>query len=406
MIDPILHEWGSLLLRWLHVVTGIAWNGSSFYFMHIDAALQPVPSIPEGKGGGTWEVHGGGFYEVKKYLVAPPELPKELIWHKWESYATWLSGFFLLVWVYYLNAELYLIDPAVRELSPLAAASIGIGALAFGWVVYDGLCRSQLGQSEFRLSLALFGFVVALAFAFQQLFSGRGAFIHTGAVMATIMSANVFMVIVPGQKKIIAALMAGEAPDPALGKRAKQRSTHNNYLTLPVLFLMLSNHYPMTWSTPWGWAVVGLVLIAGALIRVFYNVRHAGGGNPWWTWLVAALALAGAALLSMAGSPLARERLGLAPLAEPPALAGQAPAPASVVEVVTGRCLMCHALEPVWPGIGIAPKGVRFDRPEDIERHKRAIYLQAAASAAMPPANASGMTRDERLLLAKWARER
>ena len=401
-MDPYLAEWGGLLLRWAHVITGIAWIGSSFYFMHLDASLRSVPDIPAGKGGATWEVHGGGFYEVKKYLEAPKHLPEEMIWHKWQSYSTWITGFFLLIWVYYAQSELFLIDPAVRELSPLAASAIGLASLALGWAAYDGLCRSPLARNEKALALAVFALIVGMAYGFGLIFSGRGAMIHTGAVMGTIMTANVFMIIIPGQKKVIAALTAGKEPDPALGKRAKTRSTHNNYITLPVVFLMLSNHYPLTWSTPYGYVIVGLVLIAGASVRHFYNVRHASGRDLWWTWVLAALAIWTAIWISFSASPQGRERLGLSPLIEPALAATLPKAPAPVVEIITSRCSMCHAREPVWAGIAIAPKGVLLDSPERIAREKSAIRLHTVMTHSMPPNNITGLTREERRTLALW----
>ena len=406
-MDPILHEWGSLLLRWLHLITGIAWIGASFYFMHLDASLRPVPpDIPAGKGGEAWEVHGGGFYQVRKYLVAPAQMPDHLIWHKWQSYSTWLSGFALLCWVYYGAPELYLIDPAVREIGPWAAAGIGIAGLALGWLVYDGLCRSPLSNNEVLLAAVGFAFIILLAWGFQQVFSGRAAMLHTGAVIATWMTGNVFLVIIPNQRKVVADLVAGRQPDPALGKIAKIRSSHNNYLTLPVLFFMLANHYPLAWSTPWLPVVVGLVLVAGAVVRHFYNARHAGRGDPWWTWGVAAACIAAAALIGMAGTPLGRERLGLAAL-EPANGGGSLPAghpapPDEVVQIVTGRCSMCHAAEPVWTGIAIAPKGVRLDTPEHIARQAEAIRVQSVLTHDMPPNNLTAMEPEERRLLAAW----
>jgi uncharacterized membrane protein len=401
-LDPLLLEFGSALLRWTHVITGIAWIGSSFYFMHLDASLKPVADIAAGKGGATWEVHGGGFYEVRKYLDAPAHLPKELIWHKWQSYSTWITGFFLLVWVYYAQAELFLIDPAVMPLSTLQASAIGLAALAVGWLFYDIACKSALARNEIALSAVLFVFIVALAYGFQQVFSGRGALIHIGAVMATIMSANVFMIIIPGQRKIIAALTSGQTPDPALGKRAKVRSTHNNYLTLPVVFLMLSNHYPMFYGTPLIWLVVGLVLVAGALVRHFYNMRHAGKGDLWWTWAVSALCMWLVFWIASASTPLGRERLGLAEPPDRPAAANAAKAPAEVADVIMGRCAMCHAGAPVWAGIAIAPKGVRLDSPEAIAAQKAAIRIHSVLSAAMPPNNITEMTLDERRIVARW----
>ncbi|MDO9710430.1 urate hydroxylase PuuD [Paracraurococcus lichenis] len=403
-MDPYLHEWGGMLLRWLHVLAGMAWIGSSFYFMHVDAMLKPAPDIPAGKGGQIWEVHGGGFYQVRKWLVAPSELPPDLLWHKWEAYTTWLSGFALLAWVYYGASELFLIDPAVADIGPVTAAAIGIGSLVLGWVAYDRLCKSPLGEDEVKLAAIGFAFVVLVAFLFQQVFSGRGAMIHTGALMATWMAGNVAMIIIPNQRKVIAALLAGQAPDPALGKAGKVRSTHNNYLTLPVLFLMLANHYPILWSTPYAFVVVGLILIAGAVIRVFYNLRHSGRGNPWWTWAVAAACILLAGLVSLTSSPVGRERLGLAAREAPGTTLphGVAAPPAEVVEIVTGRCSMCHAAEPVWAGIPIAPKGVRLDTPEHIAREAAAIRTQAVLSHAMPPNNITGLEPAERRVLAAW----
>lgn len=401
-MDPLLLEFGSSLLRWTHVITAIAWIGSSFYFMHLDASLRPVADIPAGKGGATWEVHGGGFYEVKKYLEAPAHLPKEMIWHKWQSYSTWITGFFLLVWVYYAQAQLFLIDPAVMPLTVAQASLVGLAALTAGWLFYDQLCKSPLANNEAALAGVLFVFIVALSWGLQQVFSGRGALIHVGAVMATIMTANVFFIIIPGQKKIIAALTSGQMPDPALGKRAKIRSTHNNYLTLPVVFLMLSNHYPMFSSSSLIWAIVALVLIAGALIRHFYNVSHAGKGEPWWTWAVAAVCLLLVFCIASASTPLGRERLGL-PEAAPVKFAADAPrAPQPVADVIMGRCAMCHAATPVWAGIAIAPKGVLLDSPEAVAVQREAIRIHSVLSRSMPPNNITEMTIEERRLVANW----
>jgi uncharacterized membrane protein len=347
-------------------------------------------------------VHGGGFYEVKKYLEAPAHLPAEMIWHKWQSYSTWITGFFLLVWIYYAQAQLFLIDPAVMPLSVLQASAIGLAGLASGWLFYDFLCKSPLARNETALAGVLFVFIVALTYGFQQVFSGRGALVHVGAVMATIMTANVFFIIIPGQHRIIAALKAGQTPDPALGKRAKIRSTHNNYITLPVVFLMLSNHYPLFYGAPHLWAIVALVLVAGALIRHFYNVRHAGKGDPWWTWAVSAACLWLVFWIASAASPLGRERLGL-PELSPQRFAADAPrAPQPVADVIMGRCAMCHAARPVWDGIAIAPKGVRLDSAEAIALQKEAIRIHSVLSKAMPPNNITEMTIDERRLVAGW----
>ena len=399
----VFYEWGSLLLRWTHIVSGIAWIGSSFYFMHLDAAIQPIPEIPKGKGGEAWEVHGGGFYQVRKYLVAPDRLPHELIWHKWQAYVTWITGFALLVWIYYLGADLFLVNPSVRALSPFSAAAIGIASLVVGWLVYDGLVRSPLAQNEIALAGVGFAFIVLMAWFYQHMFSGRGALIHTGALMGTMMVGNVFFNIMPNQRKVIADLVAGREPNPAYGKQAKTRSTHNNYLTLPVLFLMLSTHFPLVYTSSYAFIIVALVLVAGALIRHFYNVRHAGGGDPWWTWGVSAICLAAALLISAGAVPTARQNLGLAPLPDAPQLAGAARAPDQITDVVMSRCAMCHAKDPGWAGLGLAPKGLVLDTPEDIERNRLRVGLFAGATNAMPPNNITEMTDDERHLVAKWA---
>ena len=408
-MEPVIVEWGSLLLRWTHVIVGMAWIGSSFHFMHLDASLRERQDIPKGSGGVAWEVHGGGFYEIRKYLVAPTRLPDALIWHKWQSYSTWVSGFFLLCWVYYGQSRLYLIDPSIMQLTPLSAAAIGIGGLAAGWVIYDLLCKSPLGKSELALAGVGFAYVVLMAWAFQQVFSGRGAFNHTGALMATMMTGNVFFIIIPNQRKVIAALVAGQTPDPRFGRQAKQRSTHNNYLTLPVVFLMVSNHYPLTWATRHAWIIVALVLVAGALIRHYYNVSHAGGGYPWWPWLAAGLCLLAAMWISAASSPGAREMLGLGaqPVAaadQPPPVSSDAERPliAQAAQVILTRCSMCHAAEPQWEGIGIAPKGVLLDSVAEIMRQADAIRVQAVLTHAMPPNNITEITGTERSAIAAW----
>lgn len=404
-MEPILHEWGSLILRWTHIIAGMAWIGSSFYFMHLDASIRACPDIPAGKGGEAWEVHGGGFYQVKKYLVAPSFLPSELMWHKWESYSTWISGFFLLIWIYYYQSSIYLIDPAVLDLKPFMALVIGLGGLATGWIAYDLLCRSKLGDNPTAVGVIVFVGVVFAAWAFQQVFSPRAAFIHTGALMASIMTGNVFFVIIPNQHKVVAALKAGEEPDPYYGKTAKLRSSHNNYFTLPVVFLMISNHYPLTYSTPYAYVIVALALVAGTVIRFYYNERHAGRGDKAWCWLVAAACLVVGISISMTTTPAGRTALGLPPLVTQ-AYAKSGPpveVPDDVQNIVLGRCSMCHAAEPLYPGITIAPRGVLLDTPEHIARNKQLILVQAALTHAMPPNNLTEISQEERDELKAWA---
>ena len=401
---PYVWEWGSILIRWLHVTAAIAWIGGSFFFMHLDASLRKRAGMANGVQGISWQVHGGGFYEMSKYTLAPPSLPDDLIWHKWQSYWTWISGFVLLVWVYYGQSSFFLIDPAVLALSPWAAALIGVASLALGWVVYDLICKSPLGRNDATLLAGVFVYVVATAYVYTLVFSARGALIHAGALMATMMTANVAMIIMPNQRKSIARLLKGETPDPKWGKQAKQRSTHNNYITLPVLFLMLSNHYPALYANartiP---ALVTCVIVAGALVRYFYNNWHADHTRPaWWAWLAAAAALWGAFWIATSGSPGVQPVLGMAPPRVRAAAADAPQAPADVVEVVTTRCSMCHAPEPVWEGIGEAPKGVMLDTPEHIARYAAAIRMQAVLTHAMPPNNLTEMTGKERAVLARW----
>jgi len=402
---PYIMEWGSILLRWLHVTAAIAWIGASFFFMHLDASLRKMPKMNPGVYGVSWQVHGGGFYEMSKYTLAPPNLPDHLVWHKWQAYWTWISGFGLLCWIYYGQSTFFLIDPAVLPLAPWQAAAVGIVALALGWVVYDLICKSPLARNDALLALVGFGYVVLTSWVFTLLFSGRGALIHTGALMATMMTANVFFVIMPNQRKSVAALIAGREPDPKWGNESKQRSTHNNYITLPVLFMMLSNHYPVVYANariiP---ALVTCIIIAGALVRYFYNMFHDEHiAPPWWTWLAAAVAMWAAFWIATAASPGMRPALGLAELDPVQAAdSGSVKAPADVVEVVETRCSMCHSPEPAWEGIGEAPKGVLLDTPEHIAAFAPAIRMQAVLTHAMPPNNLTEMTPAERTILARW----
>jgi uncharacterized membrane protein len=385
-MEIALTEWLSAGLRWLHVVAGIAWIGSSFYFIHLDLSLKADPGRPDGTEGEAWQVHGGGFYNMVKYLVAPARLPKELTWFKWEAYTTWLSGVSLLVVIYYWSADLFFVDRAVLDIGVVAAVAISLGTLLAGWLAYEAMCRSPLGHDETRLALVGFVFLVALAWGFTHVFSGRGAFIQMGALIGTMMVANVFIVIIPNQKKVVAALLAGAAPDPALGKAAKQRSVHNNYLTLPVVFVMLSNHYPLFFATRYNWLIFTIVLVIGFLIRHFYNLRHAGLPNPWWTWAAAAIGMAAIAFLSWAG---ARPAGSTDASGAPPSLD-------QVAEIVSTRCSMCHTAEPIWPGFVHAPDDVLLDTPERIAAHARQITIFAVLTDAMPPGNVTEITDDER----------
>ncbi len=401
----VLGEWVEIALRWTHVITGIAWIGSSFYFVALDLGLRRAPGMPAGAHGEEWQVHGGGFYHIQKYLVAPERLPEHLTWFKWESYATWLSGFAMLAVVYYLGAEMFLIDPTVLELTVWQAVAISLASLAFGWLAYTTICKAFVNANQTLVMVALFAVLVGMSWFYTQVFSGRAALLHLGAFTATIMSANVFMLIIPNQKIVVAELQAGRVPDPKYGKIAKQRSTHNNYLTLPVLFLMMSNHYPLVFATEWNWLIASLVFLMGVSIRHWFNSQHARAGNPHWTWAVTAVLFLLIAWLSTA------------PMRQPPAegepqaaLSGralehaQAAGFAEVASIVQGRCSMCHAREPVWDGMYWPPKGVVLETPDDIARAAGRIYLQAGLSHAMPPGNLSFMEPQERARIVAWYR--
>jgi uncharacterized membrane protein len=395
-VELILTEAASAVLRWLHVIAGIAWIGSSFYFIHLDLSLRSRPGLPAGVKGDEWQVHGGGFYHMIKYLVAPSQLPDHLTWFKWEAYATWLSGFALLVLVYYLGADLFLIDKSVLDMTVAQAAGVAFVSLVVSWLIYEGLCRSPLGKHEVALALVGYVYLIALTYAFTHVFSGRGAFNQIGAVIGTIMVANVFIIIIPNQKKSVAAMLAGKEPDPVWGQLGKQRSVHNNYLTLPVVFLMLSNHYPLFFATRFNWVIVAIVLAIGPVIRHFFNSRHAGNGSPWWTWAVAAAGIAGIIWLSAAGPPLATTS------ALPAAPKFAQVSFAQVADIIVSRCSMCHAAEPVWAGIAAAPMGVLLDSNEQIAVHAPLIDVVAVRSNFMPPGNITEMTGAERLTLASW----
>ena len=395
-METILWEWVDLSIRWLHVIAGIAWIGSSFYFVHLDLGLKQREGLPERAVGETWQVHGGGFYHMVKYMGAPSRMPDVLTWFKWEAYATWLSGVALLVVVYYMAAELYLIDRAVLDLGSWAAIAVSAGGLAAGWVVYDLLCRSPLGRNDVALAAVGFVYLVALAYGFTLVFSGRGAFMQMGSLIGTMMVANVFRVIIPNQHKVVDDLVAGRAPDPELGRQAKQRSLHNNYLTLPVLFVMIGNHYPLAFAGPWNWLILAVVLVVGAVIRHFFNQRHKGAPSPWWTWAAAAAGLALVVWLSAQPVPPSDEA------AAGPEVDVAEVDPAEVEIIVLSRCSMCHAAEPLWEGIAVPPKGVVLETPEQIRRQARAIDLQAVRTHAMPPGNITEIADEERRVLAAW----
>ncbi|MGC4409352.1 cysteine desulfurase [Rhizobium rosettiformans] len=397
----IAWEWLNFAVRWLHVITAIAWIGSSFYFIALDLGLVKRPGLPVGAYGEEWQVHGGGFYHIQKYLVAPASMPEHLTWFKWESYATWLSGFALLAVVYYGGADLFLIDRTVLDIEPWQAIALSVGSLAVGWILYDLLCKSPLGRNTWGLMAFLYVVLIAMAWGYTQVFTGRAAFLHLGAFTATIMSANVFFIIIPNQKIVVADLIAGRTPDPKYGVIAKQRSLHNNYLTLPVIFFMLSNHYPLAFATEFNWIIAALVFLMGVTIRHWFNTTHARKGKPTWTWLVTVLLFIVIMWLSTVPKVLTgeEEQVGLSTREQTFVANGHFEA---VRDVVQGRCSMCHAAEPVWEGIARAPKNVKLETDGEIAAHAREIYLQAGRSHAMPPGNITDLSSEERKLLVAW----
>jgi uncharacterized membrane protein len=386
-LDAYTTDWLNLLARWLHVIAAIVWIGSSFYFIALDNHLRPPKDERDadaGVGGEAWEVHGGGFYNVQKYRVAPRVLPETLYWFKWEAYTTWLSGFALMIVLYYLNADTYLIDKEVADLSAGAAVAISIGLLAASWIVYDGLCRI-LAARPLVLAAVLLAFVTLAAWGVSHLFSGRALYLQIGAMLGTMMVGNVFFVIIPAHRELVRAKQEGREPDPAANARGKLRSVHNNYLTLPVVFAMLSNHFPFTYGHSYSWLILVVLLVIGAWIRHFFNLRHAGR-TVWAIPVTAAIAIAVLAIL-------------IRPQNE--SSAGTAAVPfVEVARIVEQRCAACHSANPTK--VDTAPLGIELDTPEEIRSYADAIRQQAVQTRAMPLGNVTGMTPTERALLGRW----
>lgn len=375
-----LAEWLNLALRWLHVTVGIAWIGSSFYFVWLDNHLtKPIEGDASGE---LWSVHGGGFYHNQKYQVAPAKMPDHLHWFKWEAYSTWLSGFSLLVLVYYVGAQSFLIDPAKAPLSPAVAIAIGLAALALGWLVYDGLCRSPAGENNLALGVFWFAALLWAAYVLDQLFNARAAYLHVGAIIGTAMVGNVFLVIIPNQRKVVAELIAGRTPDPALGAAAKQRSLHNNYMTLPVLFIMISNHYPMTYGAERPWVVLALIGLTGVAVRHVFNLRGRGQRTGPAMALAAALALASVTYVTW-------EKSGAAPVS-----AGNLTY-ADIAPILATHCAACH-------NVPTPPKGVALDSWAHVSAASGRIKAMAVDSTTMPLGNPTHMTPAERQRLGAW----
>jgi uncharacterized membrane protein len=386
-MDPYANEWLDLLVRWLHVVAAIAWIGSSFYFIALDNHLRPPKDEADdeqGVGGEAWEIHGGGFYQVQKYRVAPKTLPEPLYWFKWEAYTTWLSGFALLIVLYYFNANTYLIDKSVADLRPWQAIAISVALLVAAWLVYDGLCR--VIPNDVALAAVLLVLVTLAAWGVSHLFSGRAEYIQIGAMLGTMMAGNVFFVIIPAHWELIRAKQAGREPSAAAGLRAKQRSVHNNYLTLPVVFTMISNHFPITYGHSYSWLILVALLVIGAWVRHFFNLRHTGR-TAWWIPVTAALAIAAVAVAI-----------------RPHGSSGRTAVPFTRAQaIVQARCVPCHSAHPTK--VDVAPMGLVFDTPKQIHAQASLIEQVAVTTKVMPLGNETGMTQAERDTLGAWIQQ-
>jgi uncharacterized membrane protein len=380
-------DWVQLVIRWVHLITGIAWIGASFYFVFLDNSLLPPKSKDDadaGVGGELWAIHGGGFYHAQKYRVAPATLPEPLHWFKWEAYWTWMSGAALFVAMYYAHAELYMIDRSLADIAPWQAIAISVGLLVAGWIFYDQLCKRAGLDREAVVAVVMIVFLALVAYGLSHLFAGRAMYLQVGAMMGTIMAANVFFVIMPSQRKLVEAKRNGTAPDPVYGLRGKQRSVHNNYFTLPVLFIMISNHYPMTFAHRHAWLVLVAALLIAAFVRHFFNLRHKGRT----VWAIPATAALATLALAVAIAPAK-------PVAAPYTFA-------DVQKIVGERCATCHAAKPTQAGFNEAPKGVALDTPALIVANAQKINEQAVLTKAMPIGNLTAMTDAERATLGAW----
>lgn len=387
-MTALLFDWASLLVRWAHVMFGILWIGTSFYFVWLDASLRKRKEDPT-IAGESWMVHGGGFYLAEKYMVAPDKLPEELHWFKYEAYFTWITGILLLGIIYYWSAETYLINTNVLPLSAWQAIALSAGSLFAGWIAYDLICRSPIGRNTAMLAVCVFALITLASFGYANAFTGRAAFLHIGAFIGTIMAANVFFIIIPNQKKTVTALIAGEVPDASWGMQAKQRSLHNNYLTLPVVFMMISNHYPITYGHPLSWLIAVGVVVAGGLIRHFYN-QHDAGSLDW----KGKVALPAAALAVLALIAVSASRVGTG--------YGEEVEFAQVRQIVNQHCINCHSATPTEEGFEEAPLGVMFDTVDDIRKYAAQINAQVVLTDTMPLGNMTEMTQEQRDILGAW----
>ena len=387
-MEAYLQEWLNLLLRWAHFITGVAWIGASFYFNWLENHLERQ-NANVGIAGDLWAVHGGGFYYLQKFQVAPESLPANLHWFKWEAYFTWITGYLLLCTLYYWNAGVFMVDSRVADLSSLQAVGIGTAAIVLSWLFYDALCRSPLARKQALTALLIFAWFALLSWLLSQFLSGRAAYIHVGAAIGTIMVANVFFVIIPSQKDLVEAVNEQRMPDPQKGKNALARSRHNNYFTLPVLFIMISSHYAGTFGHPWNWLVLLVISMAGVGIRHWFNIRHLEKHSA----LVLPLSLLLLAALIFALRPEPKLDLG-----DKVTL----PSTAAIMPVIEARCVTCHAAKPDHPGFAAAPLGVLLEGEEAVNLQALVIYNAVIVTQSMPLANITQMSDEERNLIARW----
>ena len=391
-MEAVIGDWLNLAIRWAHIITGVAWIGSSFYFMWLDSHLEKPEQPKEGIEGELWMVHSGGFYQVEKIDVAPKVMPKTLHWFVWEATFTWITGVLLMVVIYYLGAKVFMVDPSVADISPLASVGIGVGAIVVAWFVYDALWASKFADRHLSLMNALSLIALAaITYGFAQVLSGRAAFIHTGALMGTLMAVNVWVRIIPGQRALVTATRAGTTPDPAYGLKAKQRSVHNNYMTLPVIFCMISAHYPMTFGHAWNWAILLALFAIGAGIRHYFNLRNSGRERAGWPFVGVAVIAFLALAFVVSVMPRLQKDAG-----------GPKVAFATVDKIVAKHCVQCHAKKPGHESFEEPPKGVTFETPTQIRKWVEKIKKQAVDTQVMPPGNETKMTKAERQLLGRW----
>lgn len=397
-MEAYLSEWLGLLVRWFHVIAGVAWIGASFYFIWLDNHLREPPEWKQKKGikGDLWAIHGGGFYEIAKYRLGPEQMPKELHWFKWEAYSTWLSGMALLILVYYLGSPGYLVDPAKANLSAGAAVAIGLGTIAIVLALYEGLIRSPLADRSKTFALVLFAVLLIVDWGLFQVFSGRGAYIHVGAVIGTIMVANVFLGIIPSQRALVKTVREEQEPDQRVARLAtlaKLRSTHNNYLTLPVIFIMISNHYPLLYGHPQGWAILAAIGFITAFARHYFNLRHRDINKP--SILVVSAVLT--AMLIWAVAPAPRSSTAAGDSGQTASVTDE-----QVTDIVERHCVACHAREPEDPAYQAAPAGIALDDLSLLIDHRAQVQQAAVDTHYMPLANSTGMTEEEREQLGQW----